>query len=265
MEGILSMEKRVSFDKNPLVSNRPFLVLDSNDISLFSLDKGNFTFSASLPITAKELYENVKTTDLNYPVDASPVLLSDAIRYSINNPGCILYNKLREKVGEFGGLNETYLRVTLGSSYGDSPGIPYVLEIWPAGHFSPVHNHGNSNAVIKVLFGTINVGIYNKFTPDINGDLPFPPPKLFSFDGFPGNFTWIDANWYQTHKLENFSDDFCATVQCYKYPDDDNIHWPYFDFISEQDQIREFIPESDFDFIPMREQVMHELQYGCGN
>lgn len=34
---------------------------------------------------------------------------------------------------------------------GDSPGVPYVLEIWPAGHFSPIHDHGDSNAVIKVV------------------------------------------------------------------------------------------------------------------
>ena len=28
-----------------------------------------------------------------------------------------------------------------------------MLEIWPSGHHSPVHDHGNACAVIKVLYG----------------------------------------------------------------------------------------------------------------
>lgn len=51
------------------------------------------------------------------------------------------------------GLEMTYLRVTVGdNSSGASPGCsPYVLEVWPAGHSSPVHNHGSSFVVMKVL------------------------------------------------------------------------------------------------------------------
>ena len=67
-------------------------------------------------------------------------------------PGCLLHETLDKKSGEFGESDplETYLRVTLGQSVGNSPGIPYVLEIWPSGHYSPIHNHGGCNAVIKV-------------------------------------------------------------------------------------------------------------------
>ena len=54
--------------------------------------------------------------------------LSDAIRYSIRTPGMTLYKKLKEKEGEF-----PYLRITLGPNQRTAPGIPYVLEIWPAG------------------------------------------------------------------------------------------------------------------------------------
>jgi hypothetical protein len=52
--------------------------------------------------------------------------------------------KLEDKATEFGDdPHETYLRITLGHSLGKSPGIPYVLEIWPKSNYSPMHNHGN--------------------------------------------------------------------------------------------------------------------------
>ena len=34
---------------------------------------------------------------------------------------------------------------------GESPGIPYVLEIWPIGSRSPIHNHAAVYGVIKVF------------------------------------------------------------------------------------------------------------------
>ena len=41
-------------------------------------------------------------------------------------------------------------------------GIPYVLEFWPPGSRSAVHNHGSVCAIVKVVFGTIQNGTYNK-------------------------------------------------------------------------------------------------------
>ncbi len=34
-------------------------------------------------------------------------------------------------------------------------GIPFVLEIWPAGHSSPIHNHGNAYGIVRMLHGDI--------------------------------------------------------------------------------------------------------------
>jgi hypothetical protein len=69
------------------------------------------------------------------------------------------YKLLKSKSGEFGHEDflGTYLRITLGYNLGDSPGIPYVLEIWPAGHYSPIHDHGDANAVIKVCLESVNL------------------------------------------------------------------------------------------------------------
>lgn len=212
--------------------------------------------TGSLPPACKELYDNIQSCELNWPQEVTDVLLSDAIRFSIETKGCLLYQKLKDKAGEFGpsSKGETYLRITLGQSIGNSPGIPYVLEIWPSGHFSPIHNHGNANAVIKVLFGSIHISIYNKqtTTPDAK--------PLKTFDARPGDVTWINRNWYQTHQLRNITDDFCATIQCYNYDAGDTTHWPYFDYVAENSTIDEFLPDSDFGFVEMRDQVMNEYK-----
>lgn len=253
--GIQITEDIIEFEKHPFICNIPPLVLDSFKTNLFILDQSEFIFSACLPPACKELYENIRNCSLNYPEEIEEVLLSDAIRYSIDTEGCLLHEKLKEKSGEFGvDPNMTYLRVTLGHSLGKSPGIPYVLEIWPKGHYSPIHNHGNANAVIKVLFGTIHINIYNKDTLD-----PLAT-TIKEFDAREGDVTWINRNWYQTHKLDNISDDYCATIQCYNYDEGDNTHWPYFDYIKENKTIGEFLPDSDFTFQNMRRQVLNEYK-----
>ena len=63
---------------------------------------------------------------------------------------------------------------------------------------------------------------------------------------------------YQTHKLWNHTDDFCATVQCYKYGKDDELSWPYFDYLAHTTVIDEFTPNSDFSFTELHDKLMAE-------
>ena len=258
---LVDVESKVSFSRYPLVHNWPHLVLDSYKLSLFDLDKSDCIFSASLPPACQELYVNVahgENIDLDWPPNSGEPKLSDAIRYSINTEGKTLHDKLKEKATEFGtkpNPNETYLRVTLGMCYGKSPGIPYVLEIWPYKHYSPIHSHGNSYAIIKVVHGSINVHVHNKKVKKHDQE-PLKKIKISK-----GDVTWISPNWYQTHQLINdTSGDYCATLQCYQYGDEDQHHWPYFNYVSEQDQIEDFLPNSDFQFISLREKLLKEYQ-----
>jgi len=260
----IDIEPTFCFAANPLTVNYPPRVMDSSEVTLFDLDMGKQMFSKSLPLACQELFYNIKNCSLDYPLN--PVMrLSDAIRYSLNTPGCLLSDKIAEKISEFGDLEETYLRVTLGPETRTAPGIPYVLEIWPKGHMSPVHNHGGACAVIKVLFGRITVNIYNK--------LPNPNPKksepkvINSFDAKEGDITWIGPEWYQTHKLVNRTDDFCATIQCYRYDERDTIHYPGFDYVNTSgkgNSIGAFFPNSDFSFIKLRSQVLEEYSRYLG-
>ena len=64
------------------------------------------------------------------------------IRHSIVTEGFTL-NKILK--------NKSYLRVPAGPSFGQSPGVPYVLEFWPTNSKSPIHNHGNVCGIVKVI------------------------------------------------------------------------------------------------------------------
>lgn len=255
LNALIDVTPRFNFRQEPLVNNYPPFVVDSSKVTLFDLDRNENVFSSSLPKACLELYENIKGLSLEYP--ENPIMkLSDAIRYSINTPGMTLYKKLREKSGEF-----PYLRVTLGPNQRTAPGIPYVLEIWPAGAKSPIHNHGGSCAVIKNLFGRITCNIFNKLK-----DPPEDQPNILKkFDLREGQVTWISPNWFQTHRLDNNTNDFCATIQCYRYDFSDTIHWPGFDYMEyveekEKYELEEFLPNTDFTFINLRSIVLKEYQ-----
>ena len=126
--------------------------------------------------------------------------------------------------------------------------------MWPKGHGSPIHNHGNAYAVIKVLYGGLTIHVYNKHA---NSD---SDKELFQYDVKKGDVTWISPNWYQTHKLLNCTNDYCATIQCFQYGENDNLHWPYFDYVKSTETIDEFLPNSDLTFREMREKVLKEYE-----
>ena len=258
-KSIVDLESKVSFSRYPLVKNWAPLVLDSSKLSLFDLDQNQYIFSASLPPACQELYANVArgaNIDLDWPPHTGKPKLSDAIRYSINTEGKILNKKLKEKAKEFGkkpNKKETYLRITLGVYRGNSPGIPYVLEIWPCQHYSPIHDHGNAYAIIKVIHGSINVHVHNKKMKTHD------QKELKILTISKGDVTWISPNWYQTHQLINdTSGDYCATIQCYQYGNENDQHWPYFDYVSDQNHIEDFLPNTDFNYIELREELLKE-------
>ena len=262
---LIEVESTFQFDENPLVGNYPPLVLDSDKVSLLDVDQNLFMFSSSLPLACKELYSNIRNMELEYPAhpDFPGIKLSDAIRYSLTTEGMMLANiikKKQEKKKSDDAKSEVYIRVTLGPDMRTGPGVSYVLELWPSKCKSPVHNHGASCAVIKVLFGQIQIKIFNK-----GGNPPTTTDFIKKFDAVKDDVTWMDSNWYQSHQLVNTTSDYCATIQCYKYAAGDKIHWPGFDFVAVGEQEQEhvldtFIPDSDATFQKMRNTVLKEYQ-----
>ena len=185
----IHMESLIEIRKQPLVANPPPFVLDAAKATLNIIDKGLYTFSSELPPACKVLYETMKNCDLDleYELGVSDMRLSDAIRHSVITEGALLNSKLKTK---------NYLRITMGKGMGESPGIPYVLEIWPRGSRSPIHNHGAVCGLVKILFGTIQSGIFNKVPSTVlDSDNHFRPAELFRFDAKKDDVLWMSPEW----------------------------------------------------------------------
>jgi hypothetical protein len=125
--------------------------MSEQKISLLDLERGVYTAPANLPRACQDLYGNVGGPNIVLDSLEFPEF-SKAIQRSCQTPGLLAFNILKSKSGEFGheDMNGTYLRITLRYNVGDSPGVPYVLEVWPADYFSPIHDHGDANGIIKV-------------------------------------------------------------------------------------------------------------------
>ena len=56
-------------------------------------------------------------------------------------------------------LRTTYIRV---DCFGKNVQSPCLLEIWPGGHYSPVHEHAGSIGIVKGIFGRVEVMLYDR-------------------------------------------------------------------------------------------------------
>ncbi|EGG16625.1 hypothetical protein DFA_07603 [Cavenderia fasciculata] len=232
---------------DPVVVPTPPFVVHQEKITLEQIEEGFITTIGNLPKECQALYSVVAGPSIVLEKD-----VQDAIRASLK-PGKALYNKLLEKKEvHHSKLDETYLRVTLGENYGYSPGKPFVLELWPAGHRSPIHKHADAFAVIKVLHNSIHCKYFSDLNPSIK--LPFLEAN-FNQD----QVTYLAPNIFQTHQLINITNDFTATIQCYRYASDDVQHYEYFDYLDDATQkLDRFTPNTDYTYKGLLEVLRSE-------
>lgn len=248
----------------------PFVMSDEK-ISLLDLERGTYTAPANLPKACQTLYGNVAGPNILLDTPHFPDF-SKAIERSVSMEGLLGYKLLKAKTGEFGqdDFKETYLRITLGYDLGDSPGIPYVLEIWPKGHYSPIHDHGDANAVIKVLHGEITATFFDSLTAPGGRPNPIGNEAILKQD----MITWIGAENYQVHQLHNKSQDVCCTIQCYRYvviqclsgvtltvghrySEEDNVHYDKFRYL-EDGKVKDWVPNSDMAYSDFYREIKAE-------
>jgi len=240
--------------RDPVTGCVPLRVKDINDITMDDVALGDIMPKANLPVTSQKLFDCIGgkrflLNTLDFPD------FYEAIEYSINTPGKWCYEKLREKATEFNkqpNPSETYLRITLGTNNGESPGVPYVMEIWPSGHFSPIHSHAGAEAVIRVLKGSIHVNLFPFLSPEA--------PSFGSADFVEGDVMWISPTLNQTHRLVNTSDNTCVTIQCYMYDEKDDAHYDYFDYLDNDGVVQQYDPDSDMDFVEFKEVIREEWE-----
>jgi hypothetical protein len=248
--------------KDPITQKVPMVIVDSADVTMGMLARGDVMPASNLPLTSQKLYYAVSGPKIKLDDEDFPYF-SKAIEESIRTPGLWCYEKLKEKSTEFNkdkpNPDETYLRITLGQNNGESPGIPYVMEIWPPGHYSPVHSHAGAEAIIRILYGSIHVSLY----PFLSGDIAKTDNdqlKPFGSCDFPTNsFTWLSPGLNQTHQLKNISTDTtCVSLNCYLYGESNSVHYDYFDYVDSDGTIQHYEPDSDMDFISFKNLMKEE-------
>ena len=245
--------------RDPITSSVPMKVCDTAHLTMEDVASGRVMPNANLSVISQKLYNCISGPNFVLDDPSFPEF-SQAIERSIRTPGLWCYERLKQKSTEFnpGGKPnplETYLRITLGQNNGESPGIPYVMEIWPVGHYSPVHSHSSANAVIRVLHGSIHVSLFPFLCATKSG---VPPFAVATFDK--GDITWISDTLNQTHQLRNLptNQDTCITIQCYMYDEDDTQHYDYFDYIDENGKKQQYTPDSDMDFLTFKALMKRE-------
>lgn len=242
--------------RDPITRSVPLYVKATEELTMDMIASGAYLPKANLSIIAQKLYDCIAGKQFVLDSPDFPQF-SQAIEHSIRTPGLWCYERLKQKATEFDkdkpDEKETYLRITLGENNGESPGIPYVMEIWPVGHYSPIHNHGGSSAVIRVLHGSIHVSLY----PFLSGDELQP---FATADFKQGDITWISPTLNQVHQLKNLetNKDTCITIQCYMYKHDNTTHYDYFDYLDASGKKQQYEPDSDMDFLDFKKQMKKE-------
>ena len=244
--------------RDPINKIIPLVIKDIDDLTMDDIADLKYIPKANLSIIAQKLYDCIAgkkfiLDNIDFPE------FSKAIEYSIATPNMWCNKMLKKKSTEFNkdkpNILETYLRITLGNNNGESPGIPYVMEIWPVGHYSPIHNHSEANAIIRVLHGQINVNLYPFLCAEKDGIKPFNNIIFYKDE-----ITWISPTLNQTHQLmnEQTNDKICVTIQCYMYDTENTTHYDYFDYLDNDGNTTQYEPDSDMEFISFKNKMKEE-------
>ncbi len=246
---------KMSYRRLPVTTSAPPIIVAQDQINLGLIDSNKATVVNNLSAECAQLYNNVAGSNLSLNThDFSD--FSDAINWSIVTEGAICHTRLKEKSINLSAdrKKQCYLRITIGENLGDSPGAPYVLEIWPGQHYSPVHRHAECNAIIKVLHGSLSCRWFKSL--NFEETEPYQQSILSA-----GQVTWLDPGQFQTHQLynHNIAGNMCATIQCYKYSKQDSDHYEYFDYLNEETQeLCQFYPAADWRYSDFKEQIHAE-------
>ena len=238
----------------------PLLVRTMDELTMMDVADQRYMPLEHLSLVSQNLYHTIGGKRFVLDDDDFPDF-SKAIEYSIATEGCWCNTRIKQKSTEFNpdhpNILETYLRITMGTNNGDSPGQMLVMEIWPkGGHYSHIHSHANCEAIIRVLHGSIQVSLY----PFLSGQKHELDP-FGIVDFYQGDVTWISPTMNQVHRLRNNSlENTCITIQCYEYDENDTRHYDYFDYIDDDGKIQQYEPDSDCDFVVFKQIIRNEWE-----
>ena len=181
-----------------------------------------------IPERALDLYRRARDLSLSH-------WEQEAIRVSLNSPNGALRRLLEMKAVRDGvhDPKTAYIRV---DCFGKRIQSPCLLEIWPGGHHSPIHEHANSTGLMKGVFGRVDIMLYE--------GLAARTKEVALLSMTPERCSWMSPDHYQAHKVYCPMDehDFAATFHIYTDTQSD-----VFRYREEQapHRIAEFVTESD--------------------
>lgn len=218
---------KIFIGSEPILFDPPLLIISPSKYSPTHPQHKDGILAPLLEIACQNLYFQAMNFTLND--DSFPNFI-ETIEQSIKNPNGWCYQKLREKLNQFGKprTEATYLCITLNKPEDSKIRYSYMIKIWPAGHYSPVHNHHHTYGIIRVLFGKILV----KFFPTLSTNLHRNPLIEQIFEE--NQVTWMVPNLNQTCQIINpdMYGPCCITIHCYQYETGDQIYCENFNFIT---------------------------------
>ncbi|XP_055346552.1 uncharacterized protein LOC129594033 [Paramacrobiotus metropolitanus] len=193
---------------------------------------------ARLPLAARGLLEEVSKFELT----EEEII---AMQHSVKTPGSFLYNVLQKKKKP--GLKE-YLRADFRTARRTAPGQDLVLELVIPRGSSPIRDHGNASAVIKVLYGKPTFEFYNPMMDRIRER----PILVNTANLTAGEYTWMTESIYQTHRLINTDlANVVITVQAYGYEEETWERTDYFHYFNEACSLHDLSVSCYMDLFPL--------------
>lgn len=238
----------------PVKNELPLLVVASGPTSIPDVAGGSKIIASNLPRSCQQLYnviQNVSLDDADFPDFIKAI--DYCVRKSDGFCRKLLTNKVNGNPAK--DFRTSYLRVTVGEKDGSAPGHAFVIEVWPPGHYSPIHSHSNAYAIIKVLTGSVLVKIF----PELSELAPYHQTIATVLKE--GDVTWMSRDINQTHQLRNIDiyHKTAVTIQCYQYGSEPIKHGEFFEFLkSDGRSLDGFLPKSDIDFNQFKEAVRAE-------
>ena len=173
--------------------------------------------------------------------------LVQAIEHSLKNPHGWCYQKLNDKANQFGRVEQetTYLRLNFDS---------IIIEIWPPGHYSPIHNHNKAYGAFRVLYGSILIRLFPTLILHPRFD------KAIEYLLHKDEMTWMLPTLNQTHQMKNVETKSCCIIaQCYSYDNEKKTNEEIFAYMNPSNgNVQKIKLESDMDFIEFKEKIKDE-------
>jgi hypothetical protein len=180
-----------------LIIAQPSSTVNLDDPILFDLDRSIARRLGS----CRYLYHSL----VHFRFDDSDFLdWIPAIQHSIEHPQGWCHRKLAEKIHQVGHRNRkmTSLRLTIDK---------FVVEIWPAGHASPVHQHSAVYGLFRVLHGSILVRLFAFLADRVQ------EKASLEYLLEEGQISWLSPTLNRTHQMKNVQlTSLCILVTCYR-------------------------------------------------